>query len=530
MRKKRSITLLILFLALVSGYVGEIRADGFPDHARLRAKAKRLWTGKNNAKGAYLVLVPPDAPFRSAAERLAKHRKAEMVVFSPESPADALETLIRKNARHVAIFVEPDDMDVNLVRTFIVLSTLLDADPFCDFAFGFVTGSTPKKVDAFVKRMIEADRKGVEPYAVQWCTSNISRKYEGYSFIKGMPGDSYFVALGDQEYARRSLPGIGRGGFVHIGGCGDPEGIWLFDDHRNLESSKHWPFESEKVGFDPRGEMPRIGADEFRTVKFHNSVVWTHVCHIGSVRRMWVEGDIISTFGRCEKVEEYRIPEGRSVALAILDAGVSAFIAPLGPNFGAQSNIEQAAACELRLPLGDVMRRAYHDVVLDTDGHPEEIGLYEAGKPARWDPDGFTNNNSPHNRCLYGDPLFQPCKGFTGPATVEIEQARKKGSIALTFRVMASGYLGRTWYGNRGRGNPGRARIYETIPLEESVRTVTIGEVKTNDASGAPFGIVKKTALLEKIDGQTILHLQLVTDDDKALKREGDTVEVFVSY
>ena len=160
MQKMKWVTRLFLVLALAFGFVGEIRAGRFPDHARLRAKAKRLWSGRNAAKGAYLVLVPQDAPFRSAAGRLARYRRAEVVAFSPESPADSLETLIRKNARHVAIFVEPEDMDVNLVRTFVVLSTLLDEDPFCDFAFGFVTGSTPKKVDAFVKRMIEADKKG----------------------------------------------------------------------------------------------------------------------------------------------------------------------------------------------------------------------------------------------------------------------------------------------------------------------------------------------------------------------------------
>jgi hypothetical protein len=507
---------------------GIAQAGSFPGYEDLRRKAKRLWS--DGRADAYLVLVPKKSPLMEAAKALAKHRDAEIVPFTPAAPEDSLQPLIRRGARYVAVFVEPGEMDVNLVRKLIVISTLMDEDPFCDFAFGFFTASTPEEAKAFVQRAIRADKKGVTPYAMRLSASNISRRYPSYSFLGGVPGESWFVAKGDVAYAEKAMAGLRRAGFVHFGGCADPEGIWLFDDKRNLDRTKHWPYDPEKVGQDPKGEMPRVTAEHFRRMKLDHAVVWTHACHIGSVGRVWVEGDIVSTFGSCERVEEYRIPERRSVGLAIIESGASAYIAPLGPNFGAQSAIEQTFAAETGAPLGDVLRHAYHDVVMDTGGHPEQIGVYVTGKPARWDPDGFVNYNSPHNRALYGDPLFRPFGDRRAPRTVTIEPEEDAAGIGLVFRLEKSGYLGRTWYGNRGHKNPGRGRIYEVVPLRAGPSEAVVTAVEAHSAKGEPFAITRTTALLEKIDGRVCLHIQLVTDDPKALREKGATVKVRVRF
>ncbi len=503
-------------------------AQNFPGYADLRKQASKLWKEERKPAAAYVVLLPDRSPLRDAAQLLAKHRNAEIIPFSPAAPEASLATLIKKGARYVAVLVEPQDMDVNLVRRFIVLSTLMDEDPFCDFAFGFFTASTPEKVKAFVQRSIEADKKGVKRATTRLSASNISHCYGTWSFIDGIPGSSWFAKMGDLAYATKALEAFGGAGFVHLGGCADPEGIWLFDDKRNLDRTKHWPYDPKKVGQDPEGEMPRLTAEHIAKLKLDHAVVWTHACHVGSVDRMWVEGDIVSTFGRCEKVEEYRIPKGRSVGLAIIESGAAAFIAPLGPNHGGQSAIEQAIASETGVPLGDVLRRAYHDVVMDTGGHPERIGVYVTGKPARWDPDGFVNYNSPHNRALYGDPLLRPFGDHRSAATVEIKTAEDKNGIALTFVLRKSGYLGRTLYGNRGR-HPGRGRFYEVIELKGAPASVRVGKPKAH-AAGEEFPISSATALIERIDGKTLLHIQLVTTDRKALQTKGATVEVVVHY
>jgi hypothetical protein len=304
----------------------------------------------------------------------------------------------------------------------------------------------------------------------------------------------------------------------------------MFSDERNLDRSKHWPYDPARVGEDTEGEMPRLVAEDFRALKLDHPLVWTHVCHIGSPSRVYVTGDIVSTFGWAEKVEAYTIPNGRSVALAVIEAGASAYIAPLGPNHGSQSVIEQAAASELGIPLGDVLRRAYHDVVMDTQGHPERIGLYVEGKPARWSPDGFTNYNFPHHRALYGDPQFRPFGEFRSPATVETDAETQDDRVILKFKIVGSGYLGRTLHGNRGAYHKGRGRIYEVIELDQEPRELVVGEVKATDATGETFNIITKTALVEKIDGKVLLHLQLVTDSDKALSTQGATVETVIHF
>lgn len=540
---KHAAAALGLLALTTTGAVADDDGRGFPGFTELRTKASQLWTHRNEAGGRYVVLVPDKSPLAKSAKKLADDRKGEVVTFSPAAPEDVLPELIRRNARWVAVVVEPKDMDVNLLRKFIVLSTLCDEDPFCDFAFGFVTASTPAKVGEFVDRIIAARRNGLPDYSVSVSTSNISAKYED-SFLPGMKGESWYVNMGDTAYAKEAIGRLGKAGFIHLGACSDPEGIWLFDDERNMDESKHWPFDPKKVGQDPKKEMPRITADFFKGVKLQNAVVWTHACHLGAVDRVYVEGDIVSTFGATEKLEEYRIPAGRSMALAILDAGASAYICPIGANFGAQSSFERDIATQTGVPLGDVLRRGYHDVVMDTEGHPEQIGVFVPGKPKFWEPDMFLNNNAPQQRCLYGDPMFAPFADRKAAQTVEISSKEEKDGVRISFRLTESGFdVGRTWYGNRGREEKGRGRFCEEIPVTADVEDAWIREVKGVDADGKPFSISKQTVLVEKIDGRTVLHVQLVTpdlckydfgsgepSDVSVLAKAGATAEVWVKF
>lgn len=538
----RLATALLVLLAPLAA-PAETPDSGFPDYAALREKLAPLWPQKNAAGGRYVVLVPPQSPLEKAAKTLAEARKGEIVRYSPASPEECLPELIRLNARWVAIFAEPKDMDANLLRKFIVLSTLADADPFCDFAFGFVTASTPRKVEEFVGRIIATAKNGLPAYAITMSASNISAKYDT-SFISGFKGEAWYVKPGDLAYAREAIAQFGRAGFIHIGGCADPEGVWLFDDQRNMDPTKHWPFDPKKVGMDPKGEMPRITAEFFRNMKLNNAVVWTHACHLGAVDRVFVEGDIVSTFGTSENLEEYRIPAGRSVALAILDGGASAYIAPIGANHGMQSSFERDIATQTGVPLGDVLRRGYHDIVMDTGGHPEQVGVFVAGKSKYWHPDGFTNNNAPQHRVLYGDPMFAPFADRKAAQTVEISSKEEKDGVRISFRLTESGFdVGRTWYGNRGREEKGRGRFCEEIPVTADVEDAWIREVKGVDADGKPFSISKQTVLVEKIDGRTVLHVQLVTpdlckydfgggepSDVSVLAKAGATAEVWVKF
>jgi hypothetical protein len=113
---------------------------------------------------------------------------------------------------------------------------------------------------------------------------------------------------------------------------------------------------------------------------------------------------------------------------------------------------------------------------------------------------------------------------------VTIESKEDAHGIDLLFRLEKSGYLGRTWYGNRGHKNPGRGRIYEVIPLGAAPAEVVAEAPEAHNVKGEPFAISGTTALIEKIDGRVYLHLQLVTDDPKVLREKGATVKVRVRF
>src|SRR5947209_1762640 len=101
--------------------------------------------GRANA-GDYLVLdlAGADDPYHAAAKRLAELRDGEIVAGNPRQLKPLLDVLKQKGPRYVAVVVRPDDLDINLARTFLKIATQVDADPFVDFAYGFITGDTPE--------------------------------------------------------------------------------------------------------------------------------------------------------------------------------------------------------------------------------------------------------------------------------------------------------------------------------------------------------------------------------------------------
>ena len=44
--------------------------------------------------------------------------------------------------------------------------------------------------------------------------------------------------------------------------------------------------------------MPRITAEAFRALHLPSSIVWSGACHTAATHRVFVESDIVSTFGR----------------------------------------------------------------------------------------------------------------------------------------------------------------------------------------------------------------------------------------
>src|SRR5690349_2230488 len=174
----------------------------------------------------YLVVLESKlepSEYEKAAQLLAKGHRAELARW--EGDWKKLEALLlaRKPAE-LALVLDPGSIDANLPRRLIPILTRFDVDPFVDCSFGLITGATGAEGRelALESLWMTGKDKDWQKFLAQW--------------------------RGKQAGA----------GLVEWGHCGDPQGIWLFSMYRNMDESKHWPFDAKKVGRDPEGEMPRL--------------------------------------------------------------------------------------------------------------------------------------------------------------------------------------------------------------------------------------------------------------------------------
>jgi hypothetical protein len=202
-----------------------------------------------------------------------------------------------------------------------------------------------------------------------------------------------------------------------------------------MESDKHWPYDPAKVGQNPGGEMFWIDAPMLTGLDLYPAVLTSGTCHCGSLDRVFVEADIVSTFGTSDKVERYRIPPGKSLGLAYLASGVTAAILPVGPNHGWRTNVEVVRMFSTGEPLGRVMKSCYDELVLAEAGEVRP-GLYDdEGHDA--DHGGIEKimRGGAANRVLYGDPAFAPFAKVEGLASPAVHPPVRAEDGTLSFVV-----------------------------------------------------------------------------------------------
>jgi hypothetical protein len=504
----------------------------------LVARADTPATGHDG--DAYVVLTSrtsPGDPWFEAARRLAAWRKGTLVTgFDPLDPAAVAPRLRELGARRVALVLPADEIDVNTQRRFLHVASRLDDDVFVDLSWGFVTGTKATTPGEMVERARAMEKAGVDR---RWTSVAVASDVQG--FVSAGAGDPTAKRAGwggksvywpcresDPEpldYARRTLKEILGGGVVSFSGCGDPEGTWLFSDRRNLDASKHWKFDPARVGQDPKGEMPRARADLFRRMDLRGAVVWDGVCHSGSLRRVYVEGDIVSTFGTVDRTTEYLIPEGRSVGGAILDAGAAAFIAPLGPNHGYATLVESEAAFEGRLDLGDVVRSTWNQVAVALGKAPAPDLYVPGGGPV--DP-GAPMTGGAMNRVLYGDPALAPFAKETLAPSVGVDRREVTG-VTGGFAVVAT-VREKSWsqWDMFGAGAD-HDRVRAVVELTKDDPASLDVRVRATDAAGKRIAADRLSALVERIDGKRLLHLQVSAPRGLGLGEPGSSVEFTAS-
>ncbi|MEM9381467.1 MAG: zf-HC2 domain-containing protein [Planctomycetota bacterium] len=446
---------------------------------------------------------------------------------------DALEGELRRRLPGNVLFVlPPERLDLVLHRRIVLLGARLDDDGFMDVAFGYLTAEDGAACRRFWRRIEDVHARGA--VAGTWWQSSVatldrSLCYEDspppLAAAAGFRGPHHYYGTGDprsQEYALRSLETMGEAAVVAITGCGDPEGIWLFDDDRNLERDRHWEYDPERVGEDPDGEMPRLLASQFRDVELDGPILWSGTCHSGAVRRVYVEGDIVSTFGRTERATVHLLEPESSLALSWIEAGASALLVPLGANHGMSVSMEVDFALRNGASLGETLKSTYDDVLFAAGG-ALTLDLPVEGEPHRRGERVMQGGGS--NRILIGDPSLRPFRAVEGTAE-RVSVERTDDGLRVTV-VRADGWQPRSWdmFGtDRRRSYRALTRVDLTeLGLEgASEFDVTVWATAPD---GSPMAYSMQRSAVEDHLGRRYLHLQAAGPRDE-LERRAATSEV----
>lgn len=479
------------------------------------------------SKGGYLVVAvaldgldAESVAFRKVADEVARFHRGRVLPFDGAGFPGLLAALREAEPAFVAFVIRPDRFDVNFHREVALLSARVDDDVFCDFRFGYLTARNGAGLAKLWSRTAALHASGLASKV--WIETAVAEKFDPIAiedFIPaiakaaGFAGATCFFATKEWkaysfEKVLEHLKRLETASVVSMSGNGDPHGIWLFDGNRNLDEAKHWPFDPAKVGQDPKGEMPRVKAGHYRKLRLRSPVVWSGTCHSGATRRVYVEGDIVSTFGRSEKVVAYDLEPEDALSLAWLEAGAVALLVPVASNHGMSADLEIDYVIGNGAPLGAAIKSTIDDVMVQSGGRPK-IAMKAVGQPA------FAAHESPMqsggmNRVLIGDPALRPFAAAKHPLeVVTVTPITPRGvDVAVTWE---KGFHAWAWdmYGDRRDD----WRICARVPIDglmpAGAQTPEVrAEVAVRDGDGAAVPFTLTHAVVERDRGKLVLHLQ----------------------
>lgn len=465
---------------------------------------------------------PDDARMLAVARVAAQHHRGELATLAldPERYEAALRAFaLESGAEALLLFVAPRDLDINLQRRTLRTLAALDDDLFVDCTYGWMTARDGAALAKLWERTQQVRRKGlssrewVEPFVMNQGPSLLydawgseQQRQAGFT-VRGVGFAAREHDARVLDFAAAELPKLAKAGVLSFTGNGDPQGIWLFDDHRNVDAARHWKFDPERVGHDPDGSMPRLLAADFAKLQLARPIVWSGTCHCAAVGRVYVEGDIVSTFGSVDCATPYELRPGESLALAWLDAGAAALLAPIAANHGFAVDLEEEFALTHGASLGEAVKSTWDDVCAAARG-PLRLTLHHAGDPIDWSEPIMQGGGA--NRLLIGDPTLAPFTATPPPHESVTVKERGPGRFDVVVRYEA-GWHTRTWdlYGlDRVRDGRIGARIDLAALLPDGKARQVRATVRVVDGDGRALPFELRHALPEEFHGRRFLHLQ----------------------
>ncbi len=485
----------------------------------------------------YVVLttVSPSDPYYAAAQALANYRSAQIIHFSYDSITELIPVLTNLAPRYVAVVLKPIDLNINMVRKFLVLSTNLDSDPFSDFSYGYITGATAQDALNFVNNIKYAETHAIQNYPLNvggYAASSLNFVYQGAGNFMKYLNPPVFNSI----YLETSDSGSGHDFFMantsymlnnkllDIGYNGDAHELWLFEGGNSTPNPPVWVYDSTKIE-DTAYARTGLSSFDISTLNLYPAVAFNGACHSGEPKKVMIEGDIAATFGDTQGlVKFYTMSDTFSFCLAILKTGITGYFAPCGANNANDQAEEVYNAFLFNEPLGDIQKRNVDGVVMGCLGNRPNLRIYQEGSSS-WDDDilssGTFNVNDwsgassmlggKANRIYIGDPLYNPYK-FDHSDSLNITKSvidsitSSTFDIKLTYKKPAAAVA---YFPVWDKFHFSDTRIY--IPVELPAFCGDITHFAVIDSSG-PYHIVIHA--LEHFDGKNILHIEVDIPDN----------------
>ncbi len=351
----------------------------------------------------YVILLDggESSPLRPAAAGLAEFRHAEVVAWDVADDAATLALLKQHDPRYVVFAAPPERIDVDLAHRVLALSTQIDDDPFADFEYGFLTGRDGDAALRFVERGIAAAKRSTTPAAAPAPESSPSARgavdspqrkaalfgtWEGWMLPSGpLPA---LAALGFDA----------RQHFVRASDKPDAQAASAAKALRKMAGCDALLFFSH--GY-PDRMVGCFTAPQLREWKIDLSpaVLVNCACYNGAPGR-WFE---ISPTGG---IDRGVVAAEESVALALLDSGVSAYFGGIDPWHGPLANQLFGCLTDDGLTQGGAAKRMYDRLALEF--LPDRIA-YPPTREYCFTGEGKANRRrNGAGMIFYGDPATAP--------------------------------------------------------------------------------------------------------------------------
>ena len=356
------------------------------------------------------VIAVPEGPYQKAADRLAEFHKAQIITVEPDLNA-FFEAAAELKPQYVAFVLPPDWIDIDLTNSILSRASQVDDDPFIDFEYGFVTGRDGKAAMGVVERMIAAWEYDIGK------SGGILGTWEGPQIpppselstlgAMGFEATASYVKATEEEDTRRKLV---KAALDDLAG----RDVLLFYSHG---------YPDQMVGCFSAADLGEWGCD------FTGSILFNCACYNGVPGR-WYN---IGPGGRF--VDSGVIDPEQSVALEILDSGVTAYFAGINPWHAWLTNEAFAHVVDDGDTLGGAAKALFDRLALEF--HPDPISFPKAADTVMTG-EGFENRRrNGAGMILYGDPKFAPYG--ESASRIAFAEFDKKGALTIGYRPLVDG-------------------------------------------------------------------------------------------